>query len=354
MTVATVIPIGGRREPSEWLNEVTATTMLAPLPEVAWLSEGIRIAPGAPTLVAGYGYSGKSVALQSMAVSVASGLPIWRKFSSRRGKVRHLDYEQGFRITAERYQRLSWELGCAGEILDHLVADILPKQGLDSCDDLSFLGDGCALCILDSWRAAHPGVDENSSEVRRTFDRMTVASEKTGCVFLVLHHTRKPQKDSAGGSKMAIRGSSGFFDGSQTVYTFDGTTVGLPLVKLEKDRLGGQELPGFALRVEDTDGGRGLRVTYESVSEAMDPTPVERLEDLSGRILTMLGGMVNGCSATLAAELLEKRKSSVLAALQSLEAEGKVERVGHGPAANYRRSVPELNGSGNRSAKNDV
>ena len=314
------------------LNILTAEALFAPLSPVPWLCQSLRVAPGAPTLFAGYGYSGKSVALQALAVAVASGSLLWGKYVCRRGKVLHLDYEQGRRITSERYQRLAYGLGIGlDDVAGRLEAGILPSVSM-TADLAARIGEGRALCLLDSWRAAHADVDENSSEVRRTLDAMGVASEKTGCTFITLLHSRKPQKDAPGGGKMAIRGSSGFFDGAQTVVLFDGTTVGRPIVTVEKERLGGEAIPPFALRIEDVDGRAGLRVMLETLEAEVAPSGEERFRSLVEAILARVTAEP-GISASKLAEVLEKRKQSVLAACQSLVSSGTLRQDGKGPAS---------------------
>ena len=80
--------------PAEYagFNIIGAKELLTPLPPVEWLCQSLRIAPGAPTMFAGYGYSGKSVVMQCLTLSVASGSPLWGLYATRRVKVLHLDY----------------------------------------------------------------------------------------------------------------------------------------------------------------------------------------------------------------------------------------------------------------------
>jgi hypothetical protein len=58
-------------------------------------------------LIAGYGFTGKTIAAQALALAIASGGRVWDMFAARSGRVLHLDYEQGQRLTNERYQRLA-------------------------------------------------------------------------------------------------------------------------------------------------------------------------------------------------------------------------------------------------------
>ena len=319
-----VVPIAGAPSPRpEGLNIIGARELGEPLPVVRWLCQSLRIAPGAPTLFSGYGYSGKSVALQSLALSVASGAPLWGGRACARGRVLHLDYEQGRRITADRYQRMAFDLGVElGSLEGWLEAGILPSVPLTS-DILCRAGENRTLVEVDSWRAAHPSIDENSSEVRRTLDAMGAASEKTGCTFATLSHSRKPPKDGESG-KMSIRGSSGFYDGCQTVYLFDGTVVGAPTVKLEKDRIGGIALEPFVLRIEDTHGGQGLSVRAEAIVVHAEASLEEQMAKVAMYLLERPEGVAG---VELLAEKVGYGDKRTRALVDSLEASGTIARV---------------------------
>lgn len=317
-------------------NIIGTDEILAPLEPLAWLVEGLRIGPGAPTLCAGYGYSGKSIATAALALSVASGLELWERFVTRRGEVLHLDYEQGARLTCHRYQRMCAQYGLrAQDFGGRLKVGVLPSVPITTVDDLLFLGDDRALVVVDSWRAAHSGIDENSSDVRTTLDRATLASERTGCTFLFLHHSRKPREDSAGGSRMSIRGSSGFYDGCQTVYVFDGSVAGHPTFQIEKDRLSGAEPKPWRLDITDTLNGAGLRIRAEEVETESPPDGGGEMDpvELIRQRLSMEGEVP---SATVLAKELHCRKSTVLAALQTLDGSGEVETVRDGKFVKYR------------------
>ncbi len=315
------------------LNVVDGAAIFEPLPPVDWLVKGILIAPGAPTIVAGYGYSGKSVATAALALSVATGRRLWGRFDVRRGRVLHLDYEQGRRLTLERYQRM-----CFADAIDpselppgQLEMGMLPSLGLDKLGTLERLGEGRALVIVDSWRASHPSVDENSSEVRGTLDRMGVASEKTGAAFVFLHHSRKDTKDAKGGAQ-GIRGSSGFYDGCQTVYTFAGLPSegrdNVASVALEKDRLTGVKDFGFELVISDTDEDRGLVVKHRSrADEKPEPSPSDRFDGLMRDVEECIRQNPGVAGADVVALKVGRKASEVRAAVASLESAGRLKRV---------------------------
>lgn len=263
------LPTPETRVALPWLD---AEAIFAPLPPIPWVVEGLDICPGAPVLVAGYGYSGKTVACQSKALSIAAGLPIWGTFKGTTGRVVHIDYEQGNRLTRERYQRLARAMMVGpSDLGDRLRLASLPPLYLDGtaaeevlCKEL----DGCTLAIFDSLKAAAPSLEENNSDVRKTLDMLGRVSEKTGCASIVIHHARKPKQDAVGGAKMAIRGSGAIFDACSSVLVFEATKGNPTIVSHEKARTSGRLADDFRLTVTDVPNGTderwGLMVTADA------------------------------------------------------------------------------------------
>lgn len=190
------------------------------IPPVPWLVENLVIAPGAPTIIAGYGGLGKSMFAQLLVVCVATGQRMLETMAVRTGRVLHLDYEQGRRLTRTRYKRLAAPLGLPkGALRDALEIVHAPAVNLLTpgvADVLCKRLEGVSMCVIDSLRAATPGLDENDSRIREPLDMLLRVSEKTDCTFLVIHHARKPTKDSHGGN-YEMRGNSAINDAAQTV-----------------------------------------------------------------------------------------------------------------------------------------
>ncbi len=247
--------------PDDW-NVLTAAGLATPLPPVPWVCGPLGLAPGAVSLFAGYGYSRKTMALQSLGLSVATGRPVWGLWSCRHGSFVHLDYEQGRRLTQERYQRLARGMGTEiGELeSSSMRACIMPRQYLDADniqDRLVKLLDGATFVLVDSLRAAFPHADENSSEIRAHLDVLSRVSERTGAAIAVIHHARKPSQQGAGTATHAIRGSSALFDACQSVYVFEGEKDTPTRVHHQKDRVRGLTLDEFGLTSEDVTGPNG-------------------------------------------------------------------------------------------------
>lgn len=239
-------------------NVITLADIWQDLPPIQWVCERFGLTAGAPQLVAGYGYSGKTLALQAMALAIVFGRNAWDIFQCARGRVVHFDYDgQGRRLTTHRYQRLARGMGFPEPTTDNdpddLRAEILPTTYLDSAQAYDFFAramDGRTWAIVDSLRAAAPTADENSSEIRRHIDPLTRASETTGCAATLVHHARKPSEGAEGG-KFSIRGSGAIFDGCGSVWVFEGPKGKPVRVSCEKDRnRGGDDRP-FGLKFDD-------------------------------------------------------------------------------------------------------
>lgn len=199
-----------------------AEVIFAELPPVEWKVKGLQIGAGRPGMIAGYGASAKTLSAQALALAVATGSPAWGHFETRRGEVRHLDYEQGFRATARRYQRLLLGHGLeAGEVGERLKLAVFPTVYLDSPDAVdaySSICDGVDLVVLDALRGATPTMDENDSAIRKCIDNLTRVSEKTGTAFVVIHHAGKPNDGHAADARTVLRGSSAIFDACGSVF----------------------------------------------------------------------------------------------------------------------------------------
>lgn len=210
--------------------KIGTAEIFAPLPPTQWACEPLGWCPGRPTMIAGYGYSGKTLAAQCAALQLAAGRSIW---GTGRGdgfaiaapsRVLHLDYEQGRTATLRRYQRLAVGLGVGVEDLDgRLDVVSLASVKLNDRDAFDVFARECAgygVVFLDAFRGAVPGVDENESKVRDFLDVLTRVSDATGSTFVVIHHAGKSKQEDG---RMVLRGSSAIFDACGSVLTLAGS-----------------------------------------------------------------------------------------------------------------------------------
>jgi AAA domain len=275
------------------ITTIGVTELAEPLPTQSFLVRSLGIGPGAPTCIAGYGFAKKTLAVQSLPLDVATGGRAWGVYECKAGRALHLDYEQGKRITQERYQRLARARGIdllTLKVEDRLRVGIHPGVYLtagDAEDVLMRTIDGFDVVVIDSLKAATAGADENSSEIRQPVDLLGRVSERTGATILVMHHARKPKVDDPKGARYAMRGSSALYDAMASVFVFEGSKTGPTRVLHEKCRNVGTTVEDFGLAVEDVeidgDPRAGLRVVHLEPEQlgagpSTGPSPTQNID----------------------------------------------------------------------------
>ena len=330
--------------PPDPFPKLGAPEIFAPLPPIGYVIRAIDLCPGAPALWAGYGYSGKTAAAQSAALAIAGGVgKVWDCFAAPRGRALHLDYEQGSRLTRERYQRLGFAASLGpSDLGDRLSLVTMPTRYLDQPaaeSDLERIAAGYQLVIVDSLRAAAPTVDENSSEVRRTLDMLSRVSERTAAAFVVIHHARKPNTTQQGGAKMAIRGSGALFDAAGSVLVFEAEKGEPARVSHEKARSSGILCDDFLLTISDlpdsADPRAGLLVAASSAPSREDQVEdqararrLARAERLCLELRELFDREPEQGGADSIATKLGRRPADVRAALKLIVDAGEVEPTG--------------------------
>jgi AAA domain-containing protein len=230
---------------------------------IPWICEGLKMAPGTgPYMIGGYGFSGKTMAAQDMALSIATGGRIWGQFDCKRGRALHLDHEQGRYLTHDRYQRLARARGLDVQKLiadDSLRLAVFPSIKLDDPkaeEILTALFAEFDFVLIDSFGSACPSLEESSPQARIPLDLVSRAcGEKT--TALVLHHARKPSKDAPAGGKYSLRGSGNIFAALGGCFIFHGDDDeknGPINVQHERERWRGVTMEDFALRIVDVEG----------------------------------------------------------------------------------------------------
>lgn len=252
----------------------TGVDLAQPLPPLEYFVPELELVrgPGAPHVVGGYGYSGKTMALQSLALSLVSGFPVWGTYRVEgQYKVLHVDYEQGERLTQRRYQRLAKAMGIElPAVATNIGVASYPRLRLAAAarDAWAFMTEGYDLVIIDSLRAANGG-DENSSQFRDGLDMLGHISALTGCRAVVVHHARKPTEGAQGGAKASLRGSGAIFDALDCCYIFSGDKGEPTRCCHEKARSSGELIDDWALIIRDVerdgDPKAGLEVAMRGV-----------------------------------------------------------------------------------------
>lgn len=321
-----------------------SAAIFAALEPVEYVIQAIDLCPGAPAMWAGYGYSGKTVAAQAAALAIAADHgKVWDCFAAPSGRVLHLDYEQGSRLTRERYQRLAVPMMVGpDDLADRLALVTMPTRYLDQPaaeTELERVVTGYDLVIVDSLKASAPTVDENSSEVRRVLDMLSRVSERTGCTFVVIHHARKPNQTQMGGTKMAIRGSGALFDACGSVLVFEAEKGQPTRVSHEKARASGILTDDFLIEISDvTDEHNpraGLLVTAsgapsreEAAEELTRARRIERTSKITAELRALFEREPQQGGADSIAAKLGRKAQDVRQSLRLLIESEEVEAIG--------------------------
>lgn len=334
--------------------------IMGELPPIRWVCRDLCIGPGRPTLVQGYGFSGKTMVLQSFALAIAAGLPAFGYFRVVQGRVLHVDYEQGKHATKRRYQRMAFAMKLTADDLgDRLQLTCFPAAYLTDTGIEARLTQECAgvaVCIIDSFRAAIPGQDENESTVRQFLDMLTRISEATGCSFIVIHHSGKGGKEKD--SREKSRGSSSIFDACGTVIDLQASKpfepVKVSLVKASASNEGKPPEPFFvAFRdVADNDGNdmrAGLLVEHQTAEQVEQPlagAPAARFESVRSKVLDFIRANPGAAGVEWVARRSALRVADVRGAMKELESEKVIVNLGTVKRPRYSASIVTNNPSG--------
>jgi hypothetical protein len=295
-------PIAASQHPAEGkarFSWITPDQIFAQLPQPNWIVRDLQICAGRPSMLAGYGSSGKTLAAQALALAVAAGRPVWGRFPvSRPMVVRHVDHDQG-RATLRRYQRLARGMGIDWRDLDdRLQVSIFPHVFLNDPDAFETYRDACKgvdLLIIDAFRGATPGEDENDSKIRRFIDVLTRVSEATGTAILIIHHAGKP-REAHNDNRTILRGSSAIFDACGSVFVVVAAEGSKGPKHVTHQKAAAEAESGsiepFDLVIEDMKPdpqteGSALRVVHRSAAEMQSAAP-STAQDIEARILEHL------------------------------------------------------------------
>lgn len=341
-------------------------------PPIAYLIPELGIAPGPPTMVVALGYSGKSLLLLSLLLSVASQTVVWGMFKvDRPGRSIFLDYEGPDVLFQDRLQRLAMGMGVGRDVaaqIDHGR----PPTYLDGQRALvrAWLVETLTpytAAVIDSYRVACPMLDENDSRAAIPLDLLAEVSEATGCVVFVIHHASKGSKDED--DAVNPRGSTSLFNACGTVLTLSSKDPeGPKRVQHTKAKFARRPQPPFMVRIEDLPavvaGGlepvrvvalnktaheaRELSQNEQRILKALrDHGPFETL-DASCKRDTARGRLARACNMgdkpfAAAFDSLSKRSESFPWSEGMLETgKGKDRRITYRPSTGPAAKVPNV------------
>lgn len=269
--------------------EIPFDQLWTPEPETELSIPALGIGPGPVHTVIGSWYTGKTLFLMSLGLSVASGkdaLGVWRV---RRGKWVHFDYEMGRRHIKRYIQRLARGMGILPDDLQHRVSvRSLPQLNLTTegaADLYAEILEGASLVTIDPLRSAARGADENKSEFREHLDLIASVSEKARCPVMLLHHAGKPSEGAE--RRHTGRGTSAIDDAAQSKFVLTAKQKGAPiLVTHEKSRELNQPLEDFYLRIDNSDPNavRLVHCEPEQIDD-LEPDPLEAAKAVVIRVV---------------------------------------------------------------------
>lgn len=185
---------------------------LTKLPPREFVVQRLGIEKGMLGLLVGTGESCKSWLVQSIAVCVSSGLPLFGKHKVRKGSVAYVDGEQGETQTLTRISRIAnginvTELDIVRSKLSRYKLD--GKEVIDTIKaELIKAWTGKELVVIDSLKKISVA-DENSAEISDVLHMLKEVAEESRAAILVIAHMGK---DAGGGKKQTARGHSSIYD----------------------------------------------------------------------------------------------------------------------------------------------
>lgn len=194
-------------EPRKDLPWVTGAALAAPVGPVNWLIPALEIAPGRTPMIAADSGAGKSWSVQSIALSVATGMPVFGEFDCRKGAVLHIAEDSDIEAVRDRYQRLARGMGLNLADLDLAVYarrfSMTDEKGNFRLDALkpiqmAIKSAGAVLVIVDSLATTCVGLDENGPEIAQPL----YATRDREVTWLWTHHTNKSGESYRGSSAL--------------------------------------------------------------------------------------------------------------------------------------------------------
>lgn len=329
----------------ELAPELPFDEIWTPEPEAKLVIPGLGIAPGPVHLVTGTWYTGKTLLLLTMGLSVASGRALFGLWHTKRGRWIHFDHEMGRRGYKRYIQRLAAGLALGPDDLRGFMSPrVMPRLNLchpDAVDLYTAALTGFDFCTIDPLRAATPGADENKSDFRQFLDMLAIVSDRTGCSIALLHHGGKPTQEPSA-RRNTGRGSSAIDDAVQTKLVLSAAEKGAPmLVTHEKTRELTGPVEDFWLEIDNStpNAVRLVHRMQEEMEQRAERTKlrkeaadVARVRDLVVKQIVDAGGCYSGSRDELRV-LTGARKELVTRAVAELVQSGRVRRGGsyHAP-----------------------
>jgi hypothetical protein len=240
-----------------------APAIWAPLEPPVFVVAGM-LPRGSLAMVCATGSSLKTWMVLALTIAVASGGKWLERFACEAGGALFVDWESGEDELRRRLQRLS------AERVDHVALLTMPELFFNS-PDLEAVASEWAksyrLVVFDSLAAGTLDVDENDARFAQGLRVLKRVAAASGCVFAVLHHSRKGRADGDGGDERDMpRGTSAIYAACDVVLQLSRADEGAFQVRQTKAR-GGKSVDPFVVRVDDVGPRTTVRATDVQTSK---------------------------------------------------------------------------------------
>jgi RecA-family ATPase len=278
---------GKGKGPTSGSNGTTTTPPPRPLPIVRvgdipdpgptkWLVDKLWTA-GAFGIVGAEPKSWKSWLTLQIAIAVASGEPLFKRYSVEKGRVIVFSAEGGKNLVRSRAMMICCALDLDIKSLDLEVID-LPSLRLDVADHVKVLHDVVesrrpSLVVLDPLREMHAGDENDAAAVATLLLPLRLLQRKFECAIMLVHHMAKQGADSNGRRLgQRLRGSSALHGAVDSALYLEPKGEGeSKRVKVSAEHRAAAEPEPITLRLRS--------VMRELVDEAVWIEPVDAVED---------------------------------------------------------------------------
>jgi len=323
--------IGGERTAETALRVWTPEEIWAPLPPPDYLVDGLLVR-GSLALIVAYGSSFKTWLLEDAALAVATGELWLGRFPTRQGAALFVDFESGEFELRRRAHRIAAGRGFAVPVAGFAFVTMPP---LSLAQDEFYaallpLAEKYKLIGIDSLAAGSGGIDENDSRFAVSLQRLKAIAAETGCVIVLLHHSRKgaPGGTSDGDEREMVRGTSAIFNACDVVLQLVRSDDGAFTCRQTKAR-GGKAVEPFVVRVEDV-GTAGTVVAASDVAateEAAEAKAADKFNAVKARVVRLLAADKDIRSANEIFKRLKGTRKTVLDAVEELEERGTISKA---------------------------
>jgi replicative DNA helicase len=230
---------------------------------------------GVPAFLAGEPKARKTYIALLWAICVASGRPLFGRYTCAQGRVLVVAEEDTQRQIRRRLWWLARGLGMSADELRALPIRIVVMAGfrLDNADQAAQLereANGASLVVLDCLSRIH-GADENDRTAMKTITlALSQLAARTGAAVLTIHHYRKAgEGDGERRPGTRMRGTGDLHALARAVI---GVSKAKGELRIEAEGNYVDDLPPFAVRLDlaEEQGRRLARFVYVGEAKAAD------------------------------------------------------------------------------------